>query len=106
MSTPLSCGPLVPDMRGTLLHSVNLPAPRGDNWDGGLAAPTVAQIDADPEFEVVIGTSQSGVVAYQIPGSANARVLWGTARGNLLRNGLAPPNTPSSVNVLFRSGFE
>jgi hypothetical protein len=97
---------IILDMRGNLLHSVNLPAPRGDDWNGGLAAPTIAQIDGDPEFEAVIGTSQSGVVVYQIPGSANARVLWGTARGSLLRNGLAPPNTPSSVNVLFRNSFE
>lgn len=92
-------------MRGNLLHSVDLPAPRGGNWNGGLSAPAIAQIDADPEFEVVIGTSKSGVVAYQIPGSANARVLWGTARGNLLRNGLAPANPPS-MNTIFGDGFE
>lgn len=97
---------IVLNMRGNLLHSVDLPAPRGGNWNGGLAAPTIAQIDTDPEMEVVIGTSQSGVVAYQIPGSANARILWGTARGSLLRNGLAPPNTPTSANVLFRNSFE
>ena len=93
------------DMRGDLLHSVDLPAPRGGNWNGGLGAPAVAQIDADPEFEVVLGTSQSGVVVYQIPGSVNARVLWGTARGSLLRNGLAPVNPPST-NPIFRNGFE
>lgn len=97
---------IILDMRGNLLQSVNLPAPRGGNWNGGLAAPTVAQIDADPEIEVVIGTSQSGVVVYQVPGSANARVLWGTARGSLLRNGLAPIAPPTAVNVLFRNGFE
>lgn len=97
---------IVLDMRGNLLHSVDLPAPRGGNWNGGLAAPTIAQVDSDPEFEVVIGTSRSGVVVYQIPGSSNARVLWGTARGSLLRSGLAPHNPPSAANVLFRNGFE
>ncbi|MBK6726821.1 MAG: VCBS repeat-containing protein [Xanthomonadales bacterium] len=96
---------IVLDSHGALLHSVDLPAPRGGTWNGGLAAPTVAQIDSDPEFEVVLGTSHSGVVVYQIPGSANARVLWGTARGGLLRNGLAPPNPPSSSSI-FGDGFE
>jgi hypothetical protein len=91
-------------MRGNLLHSVDLPAPRGGNWNGGMAAPAIAQIDADPEFEVVIGTSHAGVVVYQIPGSANARVLWSTARGSNQRNGLAPPN-PQSTNIVFRDGF-
>ena len=93
------------DAHGSLLHSVDLPTARGGSWNGGLAAPTVAQIDADPEFEVVLGTSHSGVVVYQIPGSANARVLWGTARGSLLRNALAPPS-PSSSNPIFSDGFE
>jgi hypothetical protein len=88
--------------QGVLLQSVDLPAPRGGNWNGGLAAPTLAQLDADANWEVVIGTSQSGAVAYEIPGSAGARVLWGTARGNLLRNGQAP----SVADALFRNGYE
>lgn len=50
---------------------------------------------------MVVGTSQSGVLAYQIPGSANARVLWGTARGNRLRNGLAASSDP-----VFANGYE
>ena len=33
---------IILDMRGNLLHSVNLPAPRGGTWNGGLAAPTIA----------------------------------------------------------------
>ncbi len=93
------------DYRGTPLSSVDLPAPRGANWNGGLAAPTVANIDGDPEMEVVVGTSSSGVVAYQAPGSSRARPLWATARGNLLRNGLAPV-VSVSTNIMFRDGFE
>lgn len=90
---------------GTQLRSVDLPAPRGGTWNGGLAAPTIANIDADPEMEIVVGTSASGAVAYNLPGSAGARMLWSTARGNLLRNGLAPPVSPTT-NSLFRDGFE
>jgi hypothetical protein len=35
-------------------------------------------------------TSASGLVAYDLPGTANARILWGTGRGTYWRNG-APP---------------
>lgn len=94
---------LILSWQGQPLHSVNLPAPRGDNWNGGLAAPTLAQLDADADLELVIGTSASGVVAYDLPGTANARILWGTARGSYLRNGRAPPVPPLS---LFANGFE
>jgi FG-GAP-like repeat len=87
--------------QGVLLQSVDLPAPRSGNWNGGLAAPTLAQLDGDPNMELVIDTSQSGVVVYEIPGSANARIKWGTARGSMLRNGQAANN-----DILLRNGFE
>lgn len=94
---------LILSWQGQLLQTVDLPAPRGGNWNGGMAAPTLAQLDSDADLELVIGTSHSGVVAYDLPGTANARVLWGTARGSLLRNGRAPAAPPLS---LFASGFE
>jgi hypothetical protein len=74
---------------GQQLHAVNLPAPHGDNWNGGLAAPTLDNIDADADLELVIGTTASGVVAYDLPGTANARVLWGTGRGSYKRTGVS-----------------
>ena len=43
--------------------------------------------DADADLEVVLNTAHSGFVAYDLPGTANARVLWGTGRGGMLRNG-------------------
>jgi hypothetical protein len=54
------------------LYRVNLPAPFGDDWNGGLAAPTLANIDGDPDLELVAGTTDSGVVAYDLPNTANA----------------------------------
>lgn len=45
-----------------------------------LAAPTLANIDADPNLEVVVNTVNAGSVAYDLPGSAEARVLWQTGR--------------------------
>jgi hypothetical protein len=77
------------DYQGNQLYAVDLPAPRGDDWNGALGAPTVANIDADADLEVVVGTVASGVAAYDLPGSANWRVLWGTGRGSLRRAGVA-----------------
>ncbi|HEX9187694.1 MAG TPA: Calx-beta domain-containing protein, partial [Vicinamibacteria bacterium] len=73
---------------GVELHRVSLPAPAiGKTWNGGLGAPTLANIDADADLEVVLGTSASGAVAFDLPGSSAARVLWGTARGGPRRTG-------------------
>jgi VCBS repeat protein len=84
------------DYQGNQLYALNLPVPgEGADWNGGLAAPTIANIDADPDLEAVVGTSHSGVVAYDLPGSANARVLWGTGRGSQKRTGAAPAAPPT-----------
>lgn len=73
---------------GEPLFEVNLPAPRSAsiNWNGGLAAPTLANIDNDPDLELIINTANSGVVVYKLPGTVSARVLWGTGRGSFLRD--------------------
>jgi hypothetical protein len=78
------------DFNGNSLHAINLPAAFGDDWNGGLGAPTLANLDADPDLELVFGTNASGLVAYDLPGSSGARVLWGTGRGGILRSGTAP----------------
>jgi hypothetical protein len=84
------------DHQGNQLHAVNLPAPgSGASWNGGLGAPTIANLDADADLEVVVGTSHSGAVAYDLPGSAGARVLWGTGRGSFQRTGRAPAAPPA-----------
>jgi hypothetical protein len=84
------------DSNGAQLSALDLPDPIGDDWNGALGAPTVANIDDDPELEIVIGTTGGGVVAYDLPGSAGARILWGTSRGSLLRSGNA--DDPGPVN--------
>ncbi|MBL8057784.1 MAG: VCBS repeat-containing protein [Anaerolineales bacterium] len=87
---------------GQARFSVTLPRSSGD-WDGALGAPTVANIDTDPELEVVVGTAHMGVVAYDLPGSAGARPLWATGRGTYLRAGTPPavaaPPTPAPVTL-------
>ena len=42
---------------------------------------------SDPDMEVVLLTSSSGVVAYDLPGTANATIQWGTGRGDYQRDG-------------------
>ena len=82
------------DSMGNVVHEVALPAAYGSpNWNGALAAPTLANIDTDADLEIVLNTAHSGVVAYDLPGTANARIIWGTGRGSYWRNGyFAPPN--------------
>jgi hypothetical protein len=72
---------------GWPIFEVPLPASRSSSstWNGGLPAPTLANIDADPDLEVVVNTSSSGVVAFDFPGTAAARILWGTGRGSFTR---------------------
>lgn len=73
---------------GALLHQVPLPAGlAATSWNGALAAPTLADLDGDPDLEVVLQTAFSGVVAYDLPGTADARVLWATGRGSARRGG-------------------
>ena len=93
--------------QGVVLQAVNLPVVSGE-WNGGLAAPTLANIDGDADLEVVVGTSASGAVAYDLPGTANARVLWGTGRGNLQRTGALPaePPVPPTVSIADASRVE
>jgi hypothetical protein len=88
------------DYQGNPLFAVNLPAPRGDDWNGGLGAPTIANIDTDADLELVIGTVSSGVVAYDLPGTANARILWGTGRGSYKRTGLSPVDESFTLNAV------
>ncbi len=74
--------------QGVPIWEVSLPAhDTGSTWNGALAAPTLANIDADPDLEVVLNTAHSGLVAYDLPGTANARVYWGTGRGSYQRSG-------------------
>ncbi len=73
---------------GVPLHEVPLPSAYGSpNWNGGLAAPTLANLDADPDLEVVVITAHAGFVAYDLPGTAGAILHWGTGRGSYLRAG-------------------
>lgn len=86
---------IILNSQGQQLQAVSLPAAGyGATWNGGLGAPSIANIDADTDLEIVVGTAHSGVVAYDLPGSTNARIFWGTGRGSYVRNGLAPATPP------------
>jgi hypothetical protein len=80
---PLRLGKLhILNAQGTPIYEVDLPAPKstGVFWNGALPAPTLANIDSDPNLEIVVNTVSAGFVAYEVPDSANARILWQTGR--------------------------
>jgi hypothetical protein len=79
----------VVDSDGSEIARVALPS-SGDDWDGAMAAPTVAQLDADVPLEVVVNTAHTGLVAYEIPGSVGGALRWPTGRGNLARTAPEP----------------
>ncbi len=89
------------DYQGNVLHEVTLPLAFNGDWNGAMAAPTLANSDGDPNLEVVLNTAHSGFMAYELPGTANARVLWGTGRGNYQRTGSIMQGSlrPSWVSV-------
>jgi uncharacterized repeat protein (TIGR01451 family) len=74
---------------GTLLSQTPLPDNRSSSptWNGALAAPTLANIDDDANLEIVVNTAYAGIVAYEVPGTEDAQILWGTGRGNYQRTG-------------------
>jgi uncharacterized repeat protein (TIGR01451 family) len=52
----------------------------------------------------VVGTIASGVVAYDLPNTANARVLWGTGRGSYRRTGSTADATSADLAITKSDG--
>ena len=92
------------DYIGRAIHEIGLPTAFGSHsWNGGLAAPTLANIDDDSDLEIVILSAHSGTLAYDLPGTAGAGIQWPTGRGSYLRNGVAkltPVLVPSNTSNL------
>ncbi|MBI5879456.1 MAG: VCBS repeat-containing protein [Chloroflexi bacterium] len=85
---------------GTLFYAVDLPR-SAQAYDGALGAPTLAHLDIGADYQVVVGTINTGLVAYTLPGSSNARILWGTGRGSVLRQGRAICGIPVAAPVVI-----
>ncbi len=90
---------LIVDSAGGERSRVALPR-SSQNWDGALGAPTLANLDGDPNVEVAVGTSSSGLVVYEIPGSRADRLEWPTGRGNLQRTAPEPTATATAAMAL------
>lgn len=78
------------NFHGLPLFELELPAARSGDWNGALAAPTLANVDLDDDLELILNTAHSGVLVYDLPGTSGAQVLWGTGRGGFLRSGTPP----------------
>ena len=70
------------DCKGNVLHEQSLPWPKSlsRHENGALPAPTIANIDNDSDYELVINTINSGFIAYDLPGSAGAKIQWRSGR--------------------------
>jgi hypothetical protein len=61
---------------------------------GSMAAPTIADVDGDGAPELIVslkdtlGGGMGGVQIWNLPGASTNCILWGTGRGNLLRQGV------------------
>jgi FG-GAP-like repeat len=90
---------IVLDYKGEELHRVSIgPVPDGHSWDGILSPPSVGQLDDDADLELVVLVAHQGAFAFDLPDSANARVLWATSRGSLARNGIVGEQPPPVAN--------
>jgi hypothetical protein len=76
---------------GALLHDIELPNQGTDgNGIGIPSSPTIADLDGDGQLEILVQTFDHGIDVFTVPGSGKSCLLWPTARGSLLRNGMGP----------------
>ena len=87
--------------RDTELICGTYPHPTGIDKAAALGTPVFEwHLDGDANVEVAIGTTNSGLVAYEIPGSRADRLGWPTGRGDLLRNAPEPGAAATAVTAL------
>jgi len=60
-----------------------------------MPVPTVADADGDGDLDILVSLKDGEdrmrqVLIYEVTSSSDNCILWGTGRGNLLRNGYMP----------------
>lgn len=97
-SAPVRLGKLhILSHQGNPIHEISLPNPKSASRyvNGALPAPTIANIDGDADLELVVNTIYSGLIAYDLPDTANATVLWKTGRAGQT---YLPPKGPGDID--------
>ena len=88
---------MVLDGNGNVLHDLQLPEQgTNGNGKGAPAAPTVMDVNGNGSLEILVQTFGVGLFIYTVPGSSENLLLWPTARGNYLRDGL--PNVAQNTS--------
>jgi hypothetical protein len=96
---------MVLDGNGTVLHDLQLPEQgTNGNGKGAPAAPTVMDVNGDGSLEILVQTFGVGLFIYTVPGSSENLLLWPTARGNFLRDGLPNINPIAESTPPNREG--
>lgn len=93
---------MILDNSGNILFDIQLPQQgTNGNGKGAPAAPTVMDTDGNGTLEILIPTFGAGLFIYSVPGSAENRLLWPTARGNYLRNGAGGRTSFGSLPSIY-----
>jgi hypothetical protein len=95
---------------GQILFKIDLPV--GKMWStatygGALGAPTIGKVLGTLTNQLIINSINAGVILYDLPGSENAAIYWGTGRGNFNRDGNYDYSTIQNNNthVVSKSNF-
>ncbi|MCL2031254.1 MAG: FG-GAP-like repeat-containing protein, partial [Oscillospiraceae bacterium] len=82
---------VVLNYKGEVVMETKLPYPVSQFTNGGMSTPVIADIDGRGQYSIIVGTSLSGIVVYDLPGSTTK------APTTPPTTPPAPPSAPSAT---------